>query len=58
MADAAFKISVTVLQKLLDLSIKAFSGVVRRAAVHFVCHWLTVLISVSVGLKDDNQTYP
>ncbi|OWZ28709.1 hypothetical protein C356_06332 [Cryptococcus neoformans c45] len=27
MADAAFKISVTVLQKLLDLSIKAFSGV-------------------------------
>lgn len=27
MADAAFKISVTVLQKLLDLSVKAFSGV-------------------------------
>lgn len=40
MADAAFKISVTVLQKLLDLSVKAFSGVVRRAAVHFVYHWL------------------
>lgn len=40
MADAAFKISVTVLQKLLDLSVKAFSGVVRRTAVRFVYHWL------------------
>lgn len=41
MADAAFKISVTILQKLLDLGVKAFSGVVHRTAIHLFYHSLT-----------------